>query len=678
VSVPQGQFNGVSCVTSTFCVAAGRRVTGNGATKAMVQSWNGHAWALSDASGLRSLTSLSAVSCTSASACMTVGSTGPTTAAARWNGRTWLAEKVPAPANAETDAILNGVSCRSPSACIAAGSYADENGDSFTLTESWNGKKWSILPPATNGEPQDSVLNGVWCSSASACTAVGGDAQSVPIAERWDGITWTQQTVPGDTPLSAVSCPSAQACTAVGGGIAERWDGSVWSAGPVASPAGARSVSLTGVTCDSAAACTAVGSYQNAAGRSLPLAESGSGTTWVIHAPASPAAADGTSLNAVSCTSAPACTAAGGYSHGAFTAPPLAERWNGTKWAIQPTSIPPGMVGSDLSSVSCTSATRCIAAGAAGDDREQSLAEAWNGKTWAIQPTPGPAGADSFLTTVSCSSHTACAAVGASRPLSGGSQPRLAEIWNGKAWAITHTPTPAGAERTTLTGVSCVSRVLCVAIGFYGTHGNAGSLTLAEVWNGTRWAVRPTPSPSGPPNATSILNAVSCASATSCTAVGYFQAAPDVDAVTLAERWNGTTWAIQPTRNPAPDNRFNAVSCASATSCMAVGDYFAESWNGHTWTSLTVAKPSGPQTDFLFGVSCASARACAAVGENGAAGVRLAVTWNGARWSLQPTHDPGGLDSELRGVSCISATACTAVGNSVSNADTLRTLVERS
>jgi hypothetical protein len=43
--------------------------------------------------------------------------------------------------------------------------------------------------------------------------------------------------------------------------------------------------------------------------------------------------------------------------------------------------------------------------------------------------------------------------------------------------------------------------------------------------------------------------------------------------VTLAEKYNGTTWQVQSTPNPHGANLslFNAVSCASATGCEAVG-----------------------------------------------------------------------------------------------------------
>jgi hypothetical protein len=49
--------------------------------------------------------------------------------------------------------------------------------------------------------------------------------------------------------------------------------------------------------------------------------------------------------------------------------------------------------------------------------------------------------------------------------------------------------------------------------------------------------------------------------------------------VTLAERWNGRTWAVQRTPNP-PDggaSLLKGVSCSSAAACTAVGAYIKRS-----------------------------------------------------------------------------------------------------
>ena len=81
----------------------------------------------------------------------------------------------------------------------------------------------------------------------------------------------------------------------------------------------------------------------------------------------------------------------------------------------------------------------------------------------------------------------------------------------------------------------------CTAVGEF-TDGAAGGLILAERWNGKTWTIQHTPSPPHsnlPGAATATLNAVSCPSATTCVAVGRS------DTGALAELWNGTTWAIQ-------------------------------------------------------------------------------------------------------------------------------------
>jgi len=75
------------------------------------------------------------------------------------------------------------------------------------------------------------------------------------------------------------------------------------------------------------------------------------------------------------------------------------------------------------------------------------------------------------------------------------------------------------------------------------------------------------------PVAWGALLGVSCKSATSCTAVGYY--VNDSTSVTLAERWNGTSWTIQSTPNPTGGSllQLNGVSCTSTVACTAVGQY---------------------------------------------------------------------------------------------------------
>ena len=74
---------------------------------------------------------------------------------------------------------------------------------------------------------------------------------------------------------------------------------------------------------------------------------------------------------------------------------------------------------------------------------------------------------------------------------------------------------------------------------------------------------------------TRFLTGVSCTSATVCTAVGNYTTTT-TNKVTLAERWNGRTWKVQPTPIP-PDayqqSYLEGISCTAATKCTAVGHY---------------------------------------------------------------------------------------------------------
>ena len=282
-------------------------------------------------------------------------------------------------------------------------------------------------------------------------------------------------------------------------------------------------------------------------------------------------------LNGVSCVSASACTAVGSYipSGGSVT---LAERWDGTRWAIQPTSNPPGFHNElQLTGVSCSAANACTAVGYYSIDSSgtrASLVERWDGTRWAIQPTPRPLGAFStWLSGVSCGSARSCTAVGHYYPDdTEEDEVPFVEHWNGTRWAIEATPKPPRLALNELEGVSCVSVHACTAVGSSASPGET-HVPLVERWNGTRWAIQPTPKlPDG--GSDWRFSAVSCVSVHACTAVGTYSNSARSVVKTLAERWDGTRWAVQPTPNPGGSYiSLDAVSCGSAGACTAVSQY---------------------------------------------------------------------------------------------------------
>jgi hypothetical protein len=293
-------------------------------------------------------------------------------------------------------------------------------------------------------------------------------------------------------------------------------------------------------------------------------------------------------------------------------------------WAVQVTPNPSGALGSHLLGESCPpSSGVCTAVGyyKVSASLYETLAESWDGTSWAIPATPNPTGAtNSALAGVSCPSADACTAVGESS--NGSAQTTLAESWDGTSWTISSTPDVTGATLSELSGVSCPTTSACTAVGNY-VNSSSAQVTVAESWNGTSWTIQSTPNPAGA--ATSELLGVSCPSSSVCTAVGdSFTASVET---TLAESWNGTTWTIQSTPSPSgvAYSPLLAVSCPSVSACTAVGDSgdssstdvtLAESWNGTSWTMPSTPNPAGATTSALAGVSCSSTSACSAVGDS--------------------------------------------------------------
>ncbi len=355
---------------------------------------------------------------------------------------------------------------------------------------------------------------------------------------------------------------------------------------------------------------------------SAPLNVTVSG--WAIVPSANPTGATTSYLFGVSCTSTTNCFAVGYFANGSgkFT---LVERWNGTSWAFVSSPNPTGATESYLQGVSCTSTTNCFAVGYANSSGQVTLVERWNGTSWAIVSSPNPTGGTyNELQGVSCTSTTNCFAVGSFIKDPGAFT--LVERWNGASWAIVSSPNPNGATISGLWGVSCASATSCFAVGF--AYNGSGDLALVERWNGTSWAIVSSPNPTGATN--SYLLGVSCTSTTNCFAVGYFYNGSSY--FTLVERWNGTSWAIvsSPNSTGATNSLLLGVSCTSTTNCFAVGNFstssgsptLVERWNGTSWTIVPSPNPTGTTESGLYGVSCTSTTNCFAVGSfaNGSGG----------------------------------------------------------
>ncbi len=627
------------------------------------------------------------VSCFSTTSCIAVGYSDQATLVEQWNGTNWSVTASPNPLGANISE-LSGVSCPSATSCFAVGGYSTSSARS-TLVEQWNGTTWSIITSPNPSGATWTTLNGVSCPSTTSCYAVGyyltGSTPNQTLVEHWDGANWSIVTSPNrrgatGSYLSSVACPSTTLCYAVGDWttttahwtLIERWNGRSWAVLASANPSGSISL-LSAVSCASTTDCNAVGDYQTSS-ESKTLIEHWNGTSWAIVTSPNPTGTTSTGLSDVSCASTTSCYAVGVYQTSSAFAT-LIEKWNGASWTIVTNADPPGSTSASLSGVRCPTTTSCFAVGSYDtSSANAALVEQWNGASWSISP-PAARSSQSQLLQVACPSATDCLAVGNYQTSS--VQKTLAEHWNGTSWATVYTPNPTGATSATLNGVTCSGATNCFAVGEYAT--SSASKTLIERWNGTSWSISASPNPAG---ATSVfLNGVKCLSATSCFAVGEY--ATSAGDKTLIERWNGTSWAIIASPNPSASFvQLQGVSCPSIRSCNAVGSAgdktFVEHWNGTSWTIVATPTPINAVA-ILNGVSCPNTSTCFAVGTylRNAVEKTLVEHWNGTSWSLATSPNPiGATNSILAGVSCASATNCFAVGD-YQNSSATKMLLER-
>ncbi len=240
---------------------------------------------------------------------------------------------------------------------------------------------------------------------------------------------------------------------------------------------------------------------------------------------------------------------------------------------------------------------------------------------------------------------------------------------SGPSWATQSTPNVTTAVSSVLNGVSCPTATDCIAVG-QDMDSAARGYALAEQWNGTAWTLQSIPNPPSTKKKYSgaLLSAVSCPTATDCMAVGNATNKSEAE-LALIEQWNGTRWAIQSVPNPRFTNQsfLSGVSCSTATACTAVGQFnttnggqftLAERWNGKSWTVQSTPITADGSSG-LDSVSCPSSTACFAVGSYSTKQASLTERWNGKSWAIQSTPEPVGYPQS---VSCSSVTTCTAVG----------------
>jgi hypothetical protein len=326
------------------------------------------------------------------------------------------------------------------------------------------------------------------------------------------------------------------------------------------------------------------------------------------------------------------------------------------QWRLQ--SVPGLSQGNPtFSGVSCPTTTVCVAVGSVeyfdsnGHGHTIQAIERWQGGQWHVQSAPA-ANQDTALNAVSCASASACLAVGVLRSSTGTPHP-LVERYNSGNWTVVLAPSVSTASA--LESVSCSSSTVCTTVGMAHVDANGNHLTpLIERWSGGTWKQHQAPKATVP----AALASVSCASATSCVAVGFQQSFMHA----LAIRWNGKAWTALSV--PAKVQGLLSVSCATATICTALAQRTAVRWAGHGPVTSSIPVPADVSSIRTQNISCPTADVCEVAGgyvNTHGNNLNLAARLSVGHWTLQ-SPDNSGFDMAFAAISCSTSVTCEAVG----------------
>jgi hypothetical protein len=368
------------------------------------------------------------------------------------------------------------------------------------------------------------------------------------------------------------------------------------------------------------------------------------------------------------------------------------------------TSLPSGAVASGVQistfdAVACGSSSACVAVGyyIDADGYEAVVAPVSDGVLGTAMKVSLPAGATTVeqhaeLNSVVCTSATSCVAVGQYSGPDGGA-PLVVPVTDGIPGTASTSTLPSGAltngnQQAYLGSVVCATATACEAAGDFQTAAGTEAL-LVSVNNGTAGASSEPALPAGalPTNQDAYLNGVSCASQTSCLAVGAYVDGQGYEplAIPIASGSPGTpVGPVLPlgAKTTSQSATLNSVSCAPSDACVAVGSYddshgsealVVPITDGSPGTAYTSSLPAGAKTssqEATFNqISCAPAGACLAVGDYedatvGGSPLAVPVT-NGVPGAPITVPLPAGqatFGGDLDSVSCVATSVCVAAG----------------
>ena len=226
----------------------------------------------------------------------------------------------------------------------------------------------------------------------------------------------------------------------------------------------------------------------------------------------------------------------------------------------------------------------------------------------------------------------------------------LVDHWDGRTWSTMVSPNTDCSVSNVLRSVASSSATNAWAVGIH-SDGQNNINPLTEHWDGSSWAIVPTPAV---PGRDAALNAVTVIDSSDAWAVGLYVIGDGV-AQTLTEHWDGRAWSIVPSPNqPGVVASLAAIVAINSHDVWAGGQTGTFSrqpplllhWNGVSWSTVSGAPP--PPEMFgrwvgadVLGLSARGPRDVWAVGsffdDSGSDNAyTLAEHWDGSSWSLTP------------------------------------------
>jgi hypothetical protein len=643
------------------------------------------------------------------------------------NGK-WSTEETPLPSGASSSA-LQSVSCPAPGSCVAVGSYNDAVGNAHCLILTLSAGHWtaSSSPTPTNDTTNTvETLSTVSCPATGSCGAAGYyvDASHNLLAF---GLTlsagsWTaaEVTLPGDAAtnpnadIPSISCWNGLSCAAGGvytnkSGVAEgvlfKLIGTSWAGTSVPLPAGANASGTSlveSVSCTAAGSCAAAGLYTSATSGTVYLLLRTGPSGWIASAaplPVGAASSQSASKAFVSCNSG-GCGVVGAYLDTAGNTQGVVFVLSGGTWTSLRTPLPagaataPGTQSVEQDEIACPASGSCEAVGIYYNPGNNSLPLLVRYATGKLTDDKAPAFATNdpsvVVSSVACTNPSSCVIVGAYQDFGGDLQALLMNWSSGRLSASEGSfPKNAGPSPDPNLSVACGAPGSCAAVGNYQGATAGNYYPVIFTYAGRKWTGVEAPEPSGIGSSQSVNSgptSVSCATATSCAAVGsYVDSAGHSQGLLLT--LVGTTWTALEAPLPADASSgaanpvLDSVACGAAGSCFAVGSYdtstgyeeplllvlSAGSWNAETG-ALPLEHALDPQAN-IASISCPVAGSCTAVGQYRDQSGNLAgliATLAGGSWTALPAPVPanasGAGNPALRKVSCASASFCAVTG----------------